>query len=152
MKANFALENKTTIDAKPVEQKKSGYERVDYLGEYWYIDSDSKVARGVDTYSNSDDEFYENANYFADQTLADNMARALLLWQRIRRKAVELCDPLPWDKGYAIFYDPENKRIFSTRWQVSSFGMICFDTEEHCRQTIDSFYDELLWYFTQFMK
>lgn len=81
------------------------------------------------------------------------MARAQRLWNKIHRRAVELCDPVYQgedDWYFTICYDPKSSNIYADNWITRRFGEIRFDTKEHCKQVIIEFQDELLWYFTEF--
>lgn len=138
------------------EEKKTGYERTEaHAGPYWSI-TDLVEAKWHldDSYSNYDDEVYENANYYTDKEVADNMAKAQRLWNRIHRRAVELCEPVCVSKVgtiYQIVFIAMNNNIVPwDRYDTRAFGTVWFDTEEHCQQVINEFHDELLWYFTQF--
>lgn len=139
----------------PEEKKKTGYERVK-LGSclYHYIDSNCEASFEFDTNYKGNNQRYNCANYFSDQEVANNMARAQRLWNQIHRRAVELCEPVCVSKAgtiYQIVFIAMNNNIVPwARYDTRAFGTVWFDTEEHCQQTINEFYDELLWYFTEF--
>lgn len=138
------------------EKKKTGYERAEaHAGPYWSI-TDLVGAKWNldDSYSNYDDEVYENANYYTDKEVADNMAKAQRLWNRIHRRSVELCKPCyRWADGelYTIIFSPNEEFICAVRTNERQIGSIYFDTEEHCKQVIGEFREELMWYFTEFI-
>lgn len=136
------------------EKKKIGYEKVEEDEQYWYVDSFGNVSPDVPGWTLAwDNKRYENANYFSDEEVANNMARAQRLWNKIHRRAVELCEPVYQRKDgslYTICFDPQDNKIFADDWITRHFGEIYFDTEEHGNQVINEFHDELLWYFTQF--
>lgn len=131
--------------------KKTGYEKSE---KYYLINAHGEVMDSSDF----DDEYleknrYEFANYFSDKSVAENMALAQRLWNRIHRRSVELCDPVDIRKNswyYTINFDPISGDIYADNWITRRFGAIYFDTKEHCHKVIDEFHDELLWYFTQF--
>lgn len=135
------------------EKKKTGYERVENNEFYWFMDSGLEKVGVYDQRSSDDCERYEFANYFSDKTVAENIARAQKLWNRIHRRAVELCEPVYQREDgslYTICFDPQDNKIFADDWVTRHFGEIYFDTEEHGNQIINEFYDELFWYFTEF--
>ena len=136
------------------EKKKTGYERVENNEFYWFMDSGLEKVGVYDQRSSDDCERYEFANYFSDKTVAENMARAQKPWNRIHRRAVELCEPMQTTQMiqyYVIIYDVTLNKVVVGGWTTfRGFGTVWFDTEEHCQQVIDEFRDELLWYFTQF--
>lgn len=132
-------------------ENKTGYEKSE---NYYLINAHGEVMDSSDF----DDEYlekkrYEFSNYFSDKSVAENMARAQRLWNRIHRRAVELCEPIYQRKDgrlYTICFEPQDNKIFADDWVTRHFGEIYFDTEEHCQQVIEEFHDELLWYFTEF--
>lgn len=136
-------------------EKKTGYERVK-LGTclYHYIDSKCEATFEFDTNYKGNNQRYNVANYFSDQEVANNMARAQRLWNLIHRRAVELCEPIKMYKDqryWTITFNPLNKTVRPIGWSATRvLGAVYFDTEEHCQQVIDEFRDELLWYFTEF--
>lgn len=135
-------------------EKKTGYERVSATS-YWRIGSEGLALGGDADYNTATDRCrYEFANYFSDKTVAENMARAQRLWNRIHRRAVELCEPIQTTQTiqyYVISYDVTLNKVVVGGWTTfRGFGAVYFDTEAHCKQVIDEFWDELLWYFTEF--
>lgn len=136
------------------KKKKTGYEKADYNKVYYTIAEDDKVHSDVDTCLRLDRTRFDNMNYFSDKTLAENMARAQKLWKSINRRSVELCEPVDVATGgkvWTILYFSEDREIKPNYlMNYRYFGNIWFDTEEHCQQVIDEFYDELMWYFTEF--
>lgn len=137
-----------------VEEKNTGYEKVGKGKQYLYVDSFGNVSPDVAGWTlNWDNKRYKNANYFSDKKVAENMARAQRLWNRIHRRTVELCEPVSTLKEglvYTIYYVKSENQIRATSEYGRCFGAIYFDTREHCRQVINEFRDELLWYFTEF--
>lgn len=136
------------------EKKKTGYEKVEEDEQYWYVDSVGNVTPDVPGWTLAwDNKRYENANYFSDEEVANSMERAQRLWNRIHRRAVELCKPCyRWADGelYTICFSPDDEFICAVRTNGRQIGSIYFDTEEHCQQAISEFRNELMWYFTEF--
>lgn len=135
------------------EKKKTGYERANFGSAYFVINDFINVSKLREDNESYDQSAYDIVNYYTDKTVANNMARAQRLWNRIHRRAVELCEPVYQRKDgslYTICFDPQDNKIFADDWVTRRFGEIYFDTEEHCKQVIEEFHDELLWYFTQF--
>lgn len=136
------------------EKKNTGYEKVEKGKQYLYVDSFENVSLDVAGWTLAwDNKRYENANYFSDEEVANNMARAQRLWNRIHRRAVELCEPVfqgEDDWYFTICFDPKTSNIYADDWVTRRLGSVYFDTEEHCKQVIYEFRDELMWYFTEF--
>lgn len=162
MKATLKLEDGREIQVELsdkdvdaiVKPKKTGWERVEPGQCYCYITGGGFVPPETEKQNESDTFYYNNANYFADRDLANDQARAISLWLRIKRWAAEHCEPVYW-KGrsdkYSFYWDYTDERIY-----VSGVTIVCrkaftvyFDTEEHAKQCIDEFRDELIWYFTE---
>jgi hypothetical protein len=136
------------------ESKKTGYERVDKYSTFYWAEEKGTV-KDYDELNNSfDDCCYETANYYSDQTLAENNARADKLMRQLRRFAAENCEEVEWGCNkyhYSIYYDYV-ECDFGV-WYASSrreFGKICFDCMETAQKAIDTFKDELIWYFTEY--
>ena len=138
------------------EEKKTGYERVPEDGAFYYATSKGYVEYGCDTYDYIDDEYYESANYYSSDVVAEDNARADSLMRQLRRFAVEhrgngvnLNDTNTMK--YCIYYSYRNKEI-EIRYTVmaKNFGVIYFDSKETAQAAIDKFRDELIWYFTEY--
>ena len=141
---------------QPIEEKKTGYERVPKNGKYFYEFGKGDVESDIEDCYDIDDEYYASANYYSDKTVAENNARADKLMRQLRRFAVEhredevnLNDTNT--KQHCIYYDYGNN-ILGTAFTfcVKTFGVIYFDSEETAQAAIDEFHDELIWYFTEY--
>lgn len=163
------MKAKLTIDGKEFEveiseeqvqaltetKKKTGYERVK-KGEDYYIqlfDGTAQTRTAYDVFSY--DHKYESAYCYADRTVAENNARADKLYRQLRRFAVEhRKKEIDWninsDKFY-FYYSHNRKKIEVSALSVcQDYGNIYFDTEESAKLALDTFKDELLWYFTEY--
>lgn len=135
--------------------KQTGYERVSPKNTYWYAD-----ATDVDNLMDEDCEFekevYEAANYYSDRTVAKNNARADKLMRQLRRFAVEHRQKeLDWNDGeqchYYIYFDNDNGEFdIDDNVVYRTYGCIYFDSPETAKLAIDTFHDELIWYFTEY--
>ena len=139
----------------PEEKKKTGYEKIEEDEQYWYVDSVGNVSPDSTGWNlNWENSRYKNANYFSNEEVANNMARAQKLWNQIHRRAVELCEPIQTTQTiqyYVISYDVTLNKVVVGEWTTfRGFGAVYFDTEAHCKQVIDEFCEELMWYFTKF--
>ena len=163
MKATLRLEDgreiKVEISENDVENltksdKKTGWERVEPGQRYCYITGGGLVVSEREEEDGRDNLYYNNVNYFADRDLAEDQARAISLWLHIKRWAAEHCKPVDW-KGrsdkYSFYWHSMERRVC-----VSGVSIVCrtaftvyFDTEEHVKQCIEEFQDELIWYFTE---
>jgi hypothetical protein len=115
----------------------------------------SHIEDTSEEYVNIDDVLYENCNYYSDKTVAENNARADKLMRQLRRFAVEHRNmPLTWERDsyqYCIYYDHGDKTLVTTfEEEMHFFGCIYFDSEEAAQEAIETFRDELIWYFTEY--
>ena len=152
---NITISDEELAKLQSPKPKKTGYERASEDEKYWAIENLSCVEVYFEVGSTYDNKLYESANYFFDVTVAENMARAQLLWNRIHRRAVELCEPvyMTEEKPLVVIYFSKSENfvsIYPAATYGRVFGTIFFDTKEHCQQVVDEFHDELLWYFTEF--
>ena len=162
MKAKLIIEDKEIeIEISEEEYKKlylseTGYERVSKSDIYYYAHYRGCIKTDCEDYYDVDNEYYESANYYSDKTVAENNVRADKLMRQLRRFSVEhrenginLNDMNT--KKFFVTYNYENNEIRpGYTLQVKAFGTICFDSREATQAAIDEFYDELLWYFTEY--
>lgn len=136
------------------KNKESGYERVDKGKRYFIATGIGSVDALTEDNDDSDVGYFENANYYSDRILAGDIARADRLMRQLRRFAAENCEEVPWDNEhahYGIYYDYIGKALITHRMlYIRDFGKIYFDTEENAKKAIDTFKDELMWYFTKY--
>lgn len=141
---------------QPPEEKKTGYERVPESSDYFYVSARSCVGTDFDNYYSVDDECYESANYYSSETVAENNARADKLMRQLRRFSVEHrkyktnFNSINAKRFYIIYQCEINEiKPYHTSYAIY-FGAIPFDSEEIAQAAIDEFYDELIWYFTEY--
>ena len=138
------------------EEKITGYERVPESDIYYYAHSRGYVKTDCEDYYDIDNEYYESANYYSDKTIAENNARADKLMRQLRRFAVEHreCGVNFNDiktKKYYLYYDYEDNELRTTfMFYFKQFGAIHFDSEGAAQAAIYEFYNELIWYFTEY--
>jgi hypothetical protein len=99
---------------------------------------------------------YEIGNYYSDKTVAENNIRADKLMRQLRRFAVEhrkneLDWNDEWQEKWSIFYDSQAKRLGAWDAYTSrELSSIYFDYKEVAELAIETFRDELMWYFTKY--
>ena len=162
MKATLIIEGKEIeIEISEEEYKKlhpseTGYERVAKNCDFYYESSGSDVERGFDEHCYIDDKYYESANYYSSNTIAENNARADKLMRQLRRFAVEHrehgvnLNDINTEKYYMYYDYDDNELRVSFVFCTRNFGVIHFDSEETASAAIDEFHDELVWYFTEY--
>jgi len=139
-------------------QKKTGYERIEDKGQdFSCVHNDGEVSCCTESFLDYTDKLYETANYYSDKTIAENNARADKLMRQLRRFAVEHRErSLCWIKGFcdtkwSIIYDCPNDRLIPFKhWDVHEAFVVYFDSETNARLAIETFHDELIWYFTEY--
>ena len=141
---------------QPPEEKKTGYERVAEESDYFYANSRGYVETASEDCYDIDDEYYESANYYSDKTIAENNIRADKLMRQLRRFSVEHrgrevdFNSTETAKHY-IYYDCIHDELDITfTFFARVFGMVYFDSEETAQAAMDTFHDELIWYFTEY--
>lgn len=137
-------------------KKKTGYDRVEYGAWYYYDNTGGEVDSVKEEGLCTDNESYEVANYYSDKTVAQNNARADKLMRQLRRFAVEHREnELQWkingQNKYIIYYNYTSDDI-QVYYGINSqyLGCVYFDSQETAREAIKTFYDELIWYFTEY--
>lgn len=156
MKAKLIVDGKEfdieILDPKLQElitpKKKHGYERLESHCDYWTEDE-----FGVCQYVGGEedhiiDEIYKNANYYSSDIVADNNFRADKLMRQLRRFAVEhRTKDNPTENFYIYYMKQVGLQI--TRSTDRYIGP-WFDTMHNAVQAIETFKDELIWYFTEY--
>ena len=137
------------------QKKKTGYERVDDEEHYYYICYNGRIELDLENGVYSDEVAYETANYYSDKTVAENNAKADRLMRQLRRFAVEHREEkLDWKKTdqhkFYIYYTNKYGISIGDVVALYDFGAIYFDTKESAKLAIDTFKDELLWYFKEY--
>ena len=138
------------------EEKKTGYERVPENSGFYYESGRGNVESSVDEYCWVDNEYYESANYYSSDTIAENNARADKLVRQLRRFAAQRREPgINFNNAtaakYYIICDYENDELRATYTSYAKvFGAIYFDSREVANAAIDKFHDELIWYFNEY--
>ena len=151
---------KATVDDKEMREamgekkkKRNGYE-VTFNGysvtEAGDIADEYYPSTGI--CKNSDE--YQTANFYTDKKVAENNARADALMRKLRRFAVEHggCGN-PSSYGHEIFYDKDYhtiEPIMCTTDRAKKFGSIIFQSSKAAKEAIETFKDDLLWYFTEY--
>lgn len=166
MKAKLTIDEKEfeveiteeQVQALTENKKKTGYERRE-KGEIYYAEVDDGTTNFYkDIDENYADKDYECANYYSDRTVAENNARADRLYRQLRRFAVEHREnKIDWNNDdddtekYCIGYNHYNNELYinyTIKYQYQ--GLIYFDSRETAQLAINTFKDELLWYFTEY--
>ena len=138
-------------------QKKTGYERVGAEQMYWMQDmNDSACWTTEPICYDENNKDYNCANYYSDESVAKNNARADALTRKLRRFAVEHRNKkMNWaNEGMRKYYIcticGTDELTCDFTYTVRGFGTIYFDTEEVAELAIKTFHDELVWYFTEY--
>lgn len=153
----FPIEIQDPELQKLLTPRKTGYERVEAGQKYWLQDMDCDVCWATESiYFTENNEDYNSANYYSDETIARNNACADALMRQLRRFAVEnRKENINWNnKGqqkYGIYYDySKHKIMIEQNLYYRYHGLIYFDSDKIAQLAIDTFRDELIWYFTEY--
>lgn len=166
MKAKLLIEGKEfdieILDEelqKMISPQKTGYERVVEKNDAYYFDNGGGyVGESFDPYPESEgNNAYKAANYYTSKQVAENNVRADKLMRQLRRFAVEHRESdIVWDsenlsKKYCIRFGHGDWSMWADSELLGQeFGMIIFDSKEACNLAIETFHDELIWYFTEY--
>lgn len=135
--------------------KKTGYE-IDSTKSKWAVNQFSEVVPCICLTDDHKTKCYETANYYSDKSVAENNARADKLMRQLRRFSVEHRENKnDWSDDltpkYFIHYACGSRKLFIDRaYSNKNFGCIYFNTEEAAQAALDTFHDELIWYFTEY--
>ena len=142
MKAKLIIEDKeieieiSEEEYKKLQPSETGYERVPENCDFYYESSGATVELGFDERCYIDDKYYDIANYYSSDFVAENNARADKLMRQIRRFSVEhrghWFNPNDTNtKKYCIYYDYGNNTL-GTAFTLcaKTFGTIRFDSKK----------------------
>lgn len=169
MKVELKVNDKTVQVEMTEEQLKelgvikprTGYERVDEDDSYFVddtINDGHEVIGGGGTLVN--DLYYNNGNYYNDETIVENNARAdklfrcLRQWQAQNDEVISVED---WNneskKKWFIIYSYSSEEMYAEYYYIMRLpNTIYFATKEKAEEAIEVFKDELLWYFTEYVQ
>lgn len=134
-------------------KKQTGYEEE---VTYYTITSSGAIYREVSHHDIIDKQRYEIANAYSSKQVAKNNARADKLIRQLRRFAVEhRKNNIDWNndnqKKYFIIYNHYSKKLDKIAMHLSQgIGSVYFDSKENAQLAIDTFYNELIWYITEY--
>ena len=164
MKAKLIVEGKEfEVDINHPEleklikpEKKTGYERVENDDFYFFETTEGTIESSSDIHCLEDDASYRVANYYSSPIIAENNARADRLMRQLRRFAAEhRKEEIDWNNynevKWNVYFDYSEKDFFINYCphQKDLFG-IYFDSEKTAELAIETFHDELIWYFTEY--
>lgn len=149
----FKGNNDITITQKSIH---TGYERAEPGDYYYFYDSHGGALEEQETNDEFDIAEYDHGNYYTNKELAERNAKAERLLRQLRRFSVKYRkNELDFNNHdqikYYIFYNYiEGSLDYDHADSKRCFGQIYFDTMELAQFAIDTFYDELMWYFTEY--
>ena len=138
------------------EEKKTGYERVPEDNVFYSVSDRGDIEIGDDSFGFIAEDYYDVANYYSSETVAENNARADRLMRQLRRFSVEhrergvSFDDINIEKYYICYDYASDELEVSSVVFSKNFGAIYFDSIKVASAAIDEFHDELVWYFTEY--
>ena len=139
-------------DYKTLFKKKTGYEKEE---KYYTILSGGEIRKEVNLHDIIDNLRYKEANFYSSEEVAQNNARADKLMRKLRRFAVEhRTNNIDWNNNktskYYIYFNHLLKQIeVGSIYHSHEIG-IYFDSKENAQLALNIFYNELIWYFTEY--
>lgn len=146
-----------------IAKKKTGQERVEYRDEYYSVNVLGGVDDTCDVGLITDKAAYFDGNYYSDEKIAENNAKAdrllrkLRQWQALNDEPVNKRDlmQLIFTIGYDYKKDDagNDAGLYAYSYhRPVSFGEIHFSTRDKVKEAINVFKDELTWYFTEYQQ
>lgn len=150
---NVEIENGEITIIEPVKII-TGWEKVEY-GQTYYCDFSGVVydTNHKDTTCKEYRLRYNNANYFSNMKLADNISRMQMLQRKMFRWQAENDIPIISNSKYkwCILYNPEVNPNIHVNIKISNEGFLpYFSSKEKALECIKIFKDDLIWLFTEF--
>lgn len=143
------------VEETPKQEKNhiSGYERVAFNYDYYYINSYGAAEITTDCKNKIDNAFYETANYYTSGKIAEDSARADALMRKLRRFSAENFGwKIDWEnyntKKYYIYYDG-NDVLWDLNYTVREPFQVYFYDVKTVKAAIKEFKEELEWFFNE---
>lgn len=136
--------------------KQTGYERAKEHGTYFYEGAPDCWSHAIDNGAHIDNSYYDDANYYTSCEVAKNNMRADKLMRQLRRFAVMHRDEaMRWNyksQKYLIYYDYSRNALDVDDGGDGRrvYGSLYFDTRAQAQLALNTFRDELIWYFTAY--
>lgn len=140
---------------KKLDKKATGWEKVKYANTYYY-DSSGLIYDIKQSICENHTINYNNANYFSNMKLAENISRMQKLQRQIFRWQAENDTPINFDTiinddKWEITYDTKDKNLEVSGIYCYVTGFVpYFSSKEKAKECIEVFKNELLWLFTEF--
>ena len=142
------------------DKPKTGYERTKIGETYYCVEEEGYLKYYAEGNDSADDNFYAIGNYYSDETIAENNARADRLLHCLRQWQAQNDEPISqedWeDKGkdkWCIIYSYSAKKLYADYFKCTRFpNVIYFTTKEKAKDAIEQFADELIWYFVEYQQ
>ena len=146
-----------------IAKKNTGYEQVEYRDEDYSVNVLGGVDDTCDVGLITDKAAYFDGNYYSDEKIAENNAKAdrllrkLRQWQALNDEPVNKRDlmQLIFTIGYDYKKDDagNDAGLYAYSYhRPVSFGEIHFSTRDKVKEAINVFKDELTWYFTEYQQ
>lgn len=155
----YVLVPKEKMSSKPKGIRPTGWERtVNENGVYFSINTSGLTNSYNDMRGEFDEKRFKYGNYFSRKALAEDISRAIRLFLQLNRwqalNDVYIDPSYEWEHAYTIACDMGNpilniEAVPAGPW-VGLFS-VNFSSEERAHRAIREFYDDLKWYFEDFL-
>ena len=144
-----------------IEEQPTGYERVKKGETYHVINTkDDSMINIIEFNDETDEQCYNKGNYYNDEVIAENNARADRLLRHLRQWQAqndEVISKEDWNneskKKWFIIYSYSSEEMYAEYYYIMRLpNTIYFTTKEKAEEAIEVFRDELLWYFTEYVQ
>lgn len=138
------------------QERKTGWERAGEENSYFYLSNSLLPSFDVENRFDNGEQFYECGNYRNNEELNKNICRAMRLrlkmlqWQALNDEPVKIHndETIKW----YIYWNEELELLQITRDNDSGLDVVYFSSREKVEEALRVFYDELLWYYTEFYR
>ena len=149
-------EENVSAELTEPERVRTGYERVAWAGRYYILQAPSiRPSDCAETKSLYGDSCFECGNYINDESLAKNRAREARLFCKLVQWQALHDDPVDWGDNekpkFEIKFDyKRNQLVIVAEYVYRAANTVYFSTYRSAHEAIETFRDELMWYFTTF--
>lgn len=140
-KTELTEEQLKALGIEPEKKRNNPFERVAKYRMYSYVSSRGQILTETDDQTISDDENYNDVNYFNDRQFAKQVALHQLLYRKLLKFAYdnECEDTAEWDNlcgHFHIFYDTNSDRFYIESNDAFKYQGVYFSTKTGAERAI----------------
>lgn len=129
------------VKALGIETRRNPFERLAKYSGYYRVTDANQVDDYVETFDGTDNRLYDVANYFNDETFAEQVALHQLLYRKLLKFAYDNnCeDTQEWNEKnqhWTIYYNHNRHKFEADNWSTFHRSDVYFSSEDGAKAAI----------------